>query len=233
MKLPLVFLESDRGKRVFAGNENPSGKTKGSFIQPYTKEKTNLMLVGPVESSTNGDLLFPALTPTPDASTYQSSDVASYANRGRGQIYPSGVESNSRNIVVKKSRNGRVLSRILGSNSDEIKLGVPTDESSSRDRRATKQKKVVKRFKRLLPAVIAKRLTVGSSLREGDEISGVTSFQGLGHAAGSIGLLEASRLKASLSVLFTIPLKHKVMLLDVKLQVVLLILLRVLIPEKT
>jgi apocytochrome f len=173
-----------------------SRKTKGSFIQPYTKEKTNLMLVGPVESNTNGDLLFPVLTPMPDVSSYQSSSIESSANRGRGQVYPSGMKSNSRNVMVKKSRNGRVLSRILGSNSDEIKLGVPTDESSSRDRRATKQKKVVKRFKRLLPAVIAKRLTVGSSLREGDEISGVTSFQGLGHAAGSIGLLEASRLKA-------------------------------------
>merc|ERR1711879_14106 len=110
-----------------------SRKTKGSFIQPYTKEKTNLMLVGPVESSTNGDLLFPALTPMPDVALYQSSEVVSWANRGRGQIYPSGVESNSRNILVKKSRSGRVLSRILGSYADEIKLSDTTSLAPAED----------------------------------------------------------------------------------------------------
>ena len=31
-------------------------KIKGSFIQPYTKEKINFMLVGPVESNINRDL---------------------------------------------------------------------------------------------------------------------------------------------------------------------------------
>merc|ERR1711976_1147608 len=101
-----------------------SRKTKGSFIQPYTKEKTNIMLVGSVESSTNRDLLFPALTPMPDVSLYQSSEVVSWANRGRGQIYPSGVDSNSRNILVKKSRDGRVVSRVVGSSTEDIRIGA-------------------------------------------------------------------------------------------------------------
>ena len=85
-------------------------KIKGSFIQPYTKEKINLMLVGPVESNINRDLLFPILILMLDVSPYRNSEIVFWANRGRGQIYPSGMKSNSRNVLIKKLKDGRVLS---------------------------------------------------------------------------------------------------------------------------
>jgi apocytochrome f len=73
-------------------------KTKGAFVAPYSKERPNILVVGPVPGDVNQEIIFPILAPDPA----QSSDVSflNYpiyvgGNRGRGQIYPSGEKSNN------------------------------------------------------------------------------------------------------------------------------------------
>jgi apocytochrome f len=73
-------------------------KTKGVFVQPYSKTKTNILVVGPISGDKHQEIVFPILSPDPA----QDKDVhfLNYpifvgANRGRGQVYPSGEKSNN------------------------------------------------------------------------------------------------------------------------------------------
>tara|TARA_B100000683_G_scaffold241560_1_gene249643 strand:+ start:8830 stop:9807 length:978 start_codon:yes stop_codon:yes gene_type:complete len=73
-------------------------KTKGVFVQPYSKTKPNVLVVGPISGAKHQEVVFPILSPDPA----QNKDVhfLNYpiyvgANRGRGQVYPSGEKSNN------------------------------------------------------------------------------------------------------------------------------------------
>jgi len=73
-------------------------KTKGVFIQPYSKEKTNILVVGPISGDKNKEIVFPVLAPDPaqDSSVnFLNYPVYVGGNRGRGQVYPSGEKSNN------------------------------------------------------------------------------------------------------------------------------------------
>jgi apocytochrome f len=76
-------------------------KTKGLFVQPYSKEKPNILVVGPVQGDKKGvlrDIVFPVLSPDPAQNknvNYLNYPVYVGGNRGRGQVYPTGEKSNN------------------------------------------------------------------------------------------------------------------------------------------
>ena len=76
-------------------------KTKGIFVQPYSKDKPNIFVVGPIAGDKKGQLreiVFPILSPDPaqDKSVnYLTYPVYVGGNRGRGQVYPTGEKSNN------------------------------------------------------------------------------------------------------------------------------------------
>jgi len=76
-------------------------KTKGVFVQPYSKEKPNILVVGPVAGDKKGqlrDIVFPILSPDPAQDTsvnFLNYPVYLGGNRGRGQVYPTGEKSNN------------------------------------------------------------------------------------------------------------------------------------------
>jgi apocytochrome f len=82
-------------------SEEVKARTKGVFVQPYSKTKENVLVVGPVAGDIKGvlrKLVFPVLSPDP----YQNKNVnfLNYpvyvgGNRGRGQVYPTGEKSNN------------------------------------------------------------------------------------------------------------------------------------------
>lgn len=77
-------------------------KTKGVFIQPYSKDRSNILVVGPIAGAKNREIVFPILAPDPaQDSTVNFLNYPVYvgANRGRGQIYPSGEKSNNNMFV--------------------------------------------------------------------------------------------------------------------------------------
>lgn len=78
-------------------------KTKGTFIQPYSKEKPNILVVGPVPGEKNQDIVFPVLAPDP--ATNKQVNFLNYpiyvgGNRGRGQVYPTGEKSNNNTLTA-------------------------------------------------------------------------------------------------------------------------------------
>jgi len=86
-------------------------KTKGVFISPYSKEKPNILVVGPISGNTHQEIVFPILSPDPAQD--QNVNFLNYpiyvgGNRGRGQVYPSGEKSN--NTTFTSSSAGQVTS---------------------------------------------------------------------------------------------------------------------------
>ncbi len=73
-------------------------KTKGVFVQPYSKERPNILVVGPISGDKNQEIVFPVLSPDP--ATNKNVNFLNYpvyvgGNRGRGQVYPTGEKSNN------------------------------------------------------------------------------------------------------------------------------------------
>jgi len=81
-------------------------KTKGTFIQPYSKEKPNILVVGPISGAKNQEIDFPVLAPDP--ATNKQVNFLNYpiyvgGNRGRGQVYPTGEKSNNNTLTASAS----------------------------------------------------------------------------------------------------------------------------------
>ena len=79
-------------------------KTKGTFIQPYSKEKPNILVVGPISGNKFQEITFPILAPDP--ATDKEVNFLNYpiyvgGNRGRGQVYPTGEKSNNNALTAK------------------------------------------------------------------------------------------------------------------------------------
>nr|YP_010922905.1 cytochrome f [Colpomenia sinuosa]WJZ45221.1 cytochrome f [Colpomenia sinuosa] len=85
-------------------------KSKGVYISPYSSTQENILVVGPIAGDTHQEIIFPVLSPDP--ATNKKINFLKYpiyvgANRGRGQIYPTGEKSN--NNVVTSSFEGQII----------------------------------------------------------------------------------------------------------------------------
>jgi apocytochrome f len=84
-------------------------KTKGVYITPYSTTKENILVVGPINGDKNEEIIFPILSPDPG--TNKNVFFAKYpiyvgANRGRGQLLPTGEKTN--NNLFTSSFNGKI-----------------------------------------------------------------------------------------------------------------------------
>ena len=73
-------------------------KTKGVYITPYSPTKENILVVGPISGDKYDEITFPMLSPDPK--TNKNVFFVKYplyvgANRGRGQVYPTGEKTNN------------------------------------------------------------------------------------------------------------------------------------------
>ena len=112
-------------------------KSKGVFISPYSATQDNILVVGPIAGDTHQEIIFPVLSPDP--ATNKKINFLKYpiyvgANRGRGQIYPTGEKSN--NNLVTSSFEGQVIDiqtldkgetavTLLDSKGKETKQNIP------------------------------------------------------------------------------------------------------------
>ena len=72
-------------------------KNKGVFISPYSTERDNILVVGPIAGKTHQELIFPVISPDPEKDSnikYLTYPFYVGGNRGRGQVYPTGEKSN-------------------------------------------------------------------------------------------------------------------------------------------
>lgn len=78
--------------------EEMQKKVGKAYFQPYSDDKQNILIIGPVPSKKYAEITFPILSPDP--ATDKDIHFFKYpiyvgGNRGRGQIYPDGSKSNN------------------------------------------------------------------------------------------------------------------------------------------
>ena len=112
-------------------------KNKGVYISPYSSTQENILVVGPIAGDNHKEITFPILSPDPQSNkkvNFLKYPIYVGANRGRGQIYPTGEKSNN-NIVtsiaegqitnIETLSNGETAVSIRNFTGEEIKQNIP------------------------------------------------------------------------------------------------------------
>ena len=89
--------------------ESLKAKTKGVYITPYSPTKENILVVGPISGDKYEEITFPLLSPDPAKDKnvfFVKYPIYVGANRGRGQVYPTGEKTN--NNIFTASASGKV-----------------------------------------------------------------------------------------------------------------------------
>lgn len=89
--------------------EKLKNELKNTYITPYSSKYENILVVGPISSKKSDEVIFPILSPDPEANKnvhYLKYPIYLGANRGRGQIYPNGEKTN--NNIVTASTAGKI-----------------------------------------------------------------------------------------------------------------------------
>nr|BDA98570.1 cytochrome f [Proteomonas sp. NEIS-1375] len=79
-------------------SEELKAKTKGVNISPYSDSKKNILVVGPIPGADHQTIIFPILAPNPAENKnvhFIKYPIYVGANRGRGQVNPTGDKSNN------------------------------------------------------------------------------------------------------------------------------------------
>jgi apocytochrome f len=78
--------------------EEMKEKVEGLYFQPYSAEKDNWLVIGPIPGENHQEIVFPVLSPDPGTNKniqFGKYSVHAAGNRGRGQVYPTGDKSNN------------------------------------------------------------------------------------------------------------------------------------------
>ncbi len=78
--------------------EDIKEEVESMYIQPYSDEKQNILVVGPLSGDDYEELKFPILSPDPKQDPtvhFGKYLINAGGNRGRGQLYPTGEKSNN------------------------------------------------------------------------------------------------------------------------------------------
>ena len=89
--------------------EEMKEKVGGVYFQPYKDGQDNVVIVGPLPGEQYQEIVFPVLSPNPKTDKgiyYGKYPVHVGANRGRGQVYPTGDKSN--NTVYNATKAGTI-----------------------------------------------------------------------------------------------------------------------------
>jgi apocytochrome f len=109
-------------------------KIKGIYITPYSPTKENILVVGPISGDKYQEIVFPLLSPDPETNKnvfYVKYPLYVGANRGRGQVYPTGEKTN--NNVFNSPISGKIESIKLGLKDFEINITSNTGETKTQN----------------------------------------------------------------------------------------------------
>lgn len=112
-------------------------KNKGVYISPYSSKAENILVVGPISGDKHQEIIFPVLSPDPANNkevNFIKYPIYVGANRGRGQVNPTGEKTNNNlilstvtgqvsNIAVKENGNTEVT--IKSSTGNLVTQNIP------------------------------------------------------------------------------------------------------------
>jgi apocytochrome f len=110
--------------------------TGGVVISPYSDSKNNILVVGPIPGDTHQKIVFPILSPNPAENRdvhFIKYPIYVGANRGRGQVQPTGEKSNNTiytspvaGQIAKIESEKNITTLTLNSKSgDPVKVKIP------------------------------------------------------------------------------------------------------------
>ncbi|MBW4499257.1 MAG: apocytochrome f [Scytonema hyalinum WJT4-NPBG1] len=160
-------------------------EVEGLFYQPYSEEKENVVIIGPLPGEQYQEIVFPVLSPNP--ATDKNIQFGKYAvhlgaNRGRGQIYPTGEKSN--NAVYAASATGTVS-----------KIAKTEDEDGNVKYQVTIQPESGDTVVDTIPAGPELIVSEGQAVKKDDALTNNPNVGGFGQDDGEIVLQDASRVQ--------------------------------------
>lgn len=117
-------------------NDELKKATEGVVISPYSDSKQNILVVGPISGNEHQKIVFPILAPNPAENRdvhFIKYPIFVGANRGRGQVQPTGEKSNNtiytspvEGQIVKVESTDKLTTFTINSKSgDAITVKVP------------------------------------------------------------------------------------------------------------
>jgi apocytochrome f len=165
--------------------EEMKEKVGDLYFQPYSEDKENIVLVGPLPGEQYQEIVFPVLSPNPETDKnvhYGKYPVHVGGNRGRGQVYPTGEKSN--NTVYNASAAG-TITQITKTEDEEgntkYQVSIKTDAGET----------VVDTIP-LGPELI---VSEGQAVKAGDALTNNPNMGGFGQDDAEIVLQSATRIK--------------------------------------
>jgi apocytochrome f len=171
-------------------SEEIKARTKGVFVQPYSKTKENILVVGPVAGEIKGvlrKLVFPILSPDPAQNkdvNFLNYPVYVGGNRGRGQVYPTGEKSNNNAYI--STVEGQITA-IEDLTSGKRNLSVSTEAGS---------------ITQIIPSGLELIVKVGDRIRLDQPLTMDPNVGGFGQEETEILLQNPNRLKGMVVFFF-------------------------------
>ena len=165
-------------------------KTKGVFVQPYSKTKPNILVVGPISGDKHQEVTFPILSPDPAQNKdvhYLTYPVYVGANRGRGQVYPSGEKSN--NTIYTSTSAGQITAIDPGEKGKtNVAIQTATGESKTQ----------------AVPAGLTINVKVGDVVKADQPLTYDPNVGGFGQNETEVVLQNPNRVKGMIVFFFTV-----------------------------
>jgi len=162
-------------------------KMKGVFITPYSASQENILVVGPIAN--RQEITFPILSPDPKENKnvyFVKYPIYVGANRGRGQVYPTGEKTN--NNLFTASNDGKVQSLIEMEKGTEIQI-LTTDG---------------KLETQILPKGLSVLVKTNEKIKKDQPLTNNPNVGGFGQTEKEIVLQEPARIYAYMAFCFSV-----------------------------
>jgi apocytochrome f len=163
--------------------EEMKEKLNGVYYQPYREDKENVVLVGPLPGEQYQEIIFPVLSPDPrsDKSVqFGKYSVHLGANRGRGQVYPTGEKSNNNQYTAPAAG---TINKITKQEDEDGNVKYAVDIQNEEGKTVTE----------LVPAGPELIVSEGQTVKAGDALTNNPNVGGFGQKDTEIVLQDASR----------------------------------------
>jgi apocytochrome f len=186
--------------RISAERSARMGKV---YFQPYSADKKNILVVGPVPGKQYQELIFPILTPNPETKKgvfYLKYPIYLGGNRGRGQVYPDGSKSN--NTVYTASVNGVITDITPVEKKGGFQIVIESKNGSA--------------VTETIPPGPELVVQVGQKVQSDEALTNNPNIGGFGQAETEIVLQDARRIEGLLVFFLTVLLTQVFLVLKKK-----------------
>jgi len=167
-------------------------KNKGVYIAPYSAKADNILVVGPIGGDKHQEIIFPVLSPDPATNknvNYLKYPIYVGANRGRGQVNPTGDKTNNNTIL---SPVGGLITSIEKTEKNNNLLSIKTVDG------ATKTVEVQEAYKLAVSA--------GKTVKQDQPLTFDPNVGGFGQTETEIVLQNSSRIVGYMVLLLCVTL---------------------------